>query len=67
MGYLIERSRALHGDEVVVVVRGRRRRMHSTVILRDNSLYHTLTRPRTLLRQTRGDDILKGAGWRGQR
>ena len=67
MGYLIERRRALHGDEVVIVVRGTRRRIHSTVILRDNSLYHTLTRPRTLLRQTAGDGVLKGAIWRARR
>ncbi|MBI3997349.1 MAG: hypothetical protein HY352_06815 [Candidatus Omnitrophica bacterium] len=50
MGYLIDRYRALFGDDIVAIVDVRQHRVRSRVILRDNSLYHTLTRPKTFLR-----------------
>ena len=48
MPYVIDRQRALFANDVVAVMAARTRRVKSRVILRDNSLYHTLTRPRTL-------------------
>ena len=56
MAYLIDRGRAFLAADIVAVVRGERRRLRSRVILRDNSLYQTLTRPRTLMRCTREQD-----------
>lgn len=53
MSYLIDRQRALYGGDVVVVLSLRQRRARSRVILRDNSLYQTLTRPKTLARYAR--------------
>ena len=50
MSYLIDRDRALWEREVVAVLAFRRGRARSRVVLRDNSLYHTLTRPKTLAR-----------------
>ncbi len=50
MPYLIDRQRALRTKEVVAILPVRQRRVRSRVILNDNSLYHTLTRPRTLVR-----------------
>ena len=61
MPYLIDRSRALWDRDIVVIVGVRRRRVRSRVILRDNSLYHTLTRPRTLIRHAN----TKGSGMPG--
>ena len=46
MSYLIDRQRALMVQEIVAVVQGLQRRERSRVILRDNSLYRTLTRPK---------------------
>ena len=60
MPYLIDRQRALWLREVVAVVGMRRRRVRSRVILRDNSLYHTLTRPGTLIRHTQDARALSG-------
>ncbi len=76
MAYLIDRQRALRDVELVVVINVRQRRVRSRVVLRDNSLYQTLTRPRTLLEATRqgsfvawagGGRASKGAIWRKQR
>ncbi len=53
MAYLMDRQRALRLDDVVAVLKVRQRRSRSRVILRDNSLYHTLTRPQTLIRRAR--------------
>ena len=50
MPYLIERQRALRVQEVVVILTGQQRRFRSHLILKDNSLVRTLTRPRTLIR-----------------
>ena len=50
MPYLIDRHRAIRTETLIAVVRGRQRRVRSEMIFRDNSIYHTLTRPRTLLR-----------------
>lgn len=61
MPYVIDRERALWTTEIIAVVQGERRRIRSRVILRDNSLYQTLTRPRTFIRNARGD--LPGAQW----
>ncbi len=51
MGYLLDRTRALRVRNLVVVLAHRARGVRSRVILRDNSLYHTLTRPKTLIRR----------------
>ena len=53
MPYIIDRQHALYSREIVAVVSLRQRRIRSRVILNDRSLYHTLTRPRTLMRYTR--------------
>ena len=50
MAYLVDRGRALYGPDIVVIVTGNRRGERSRVTLRDNSLYRTLSRPRTLVR-----------------
>ena len=50
MPYLVDRQRALRTTDIVAVVAGQRRRLRSCVVLRDNSLYQTLTRPQTLMR-----------------
>lgn len=50
MPYLIERQQALLVRQIVVILRGQQRRCRSHVILNDNSLVRTLTRPRTLIR-----------------
>ncbi len=50
MPYLMDRQRAVRWADVVAVVATRRRRIRSRLILRDSSLYQTLTRPSTLLR-----------------
>lgn len=50
MPYLIERTRALRTEDIVAAVQMSQRRIRSRVILRDNSLYHTLTRTKTLAR-----------------
>lgn len=51
MPYLDERSAALLTREIVAILSSRHHRVRSRVILRDNSLYQTLTRPRTLIRR----------------
>ena len=66
MSYLIERSRALRDREVVAVLAFRRGKTRSRIILRDNSLVHTLTRPKTLARQA-NDATRQGATWWTQR
>ncbi len=53
MAYIIDRTQALWWDAVVAIVAVRRRGVRSRVVLRDNSWYHTLTRPRTLARCVR--------------
>ena len=50
MGYLVDRQRAVGGDELVAVLAHRRRGARSRLVLSDNSLYHTLTRPLTVIR-----------------
>ena len=55
MGYLLDRQRALRLEDIVAVLAVRRRRVRSRVVLRDNSLYQTLTRPRTIMRRTQHD------------
>ena len=52
MAYLIDRQRALRTEEIVVILKGMRR-ARSRVVLSDNSLYQTLTRPQTLVRYLR--------------
>ena len=54
MPYLFDRQRALHERDIVAVIGIRQRRVRSRVILWDNGFYHTLTRPRTLLRRVNG-------------
>ncbi len=53
MPYLVDRQRAVRWADVVAVVGTRQRRIRSRLILRDNSLHQTLTRPTTLLRYAR--------------
>ena len=75
MPYLIDRQRALRDTEVIVVLSVRQRRIRSRVVLRDNSLYQTLTRPSTL-REAAGRGLSvaragsrkrrRGAIWRRQ-
>ena len=75
MAYLIDRQLALRTSDVVAIVSVRQRRLRSRVILRDNSLYQTLTRPKTFLRCAgetpvagiRLGGVLVGAGREGGR
>ncbi len=66
MPYLIDRQRALFSEELVAVEPIRQRWAKSRVILRDNSLYQTLTRARTLVRHATDDWMTysKGVRWR---
>ena len=50
MAYVIDRQRALRMKDIVAVHPIRKGRSRSQVVLQDNSLYWTLTRPRTFLR-----------------
>ena len=50
MAYLIDRQRALYGPDIVAIVTGNRRGERGRVTLKDNSLYRTLSRPRTMVR-----------------
>jgi len=50
MAYLADRQRELYLSDVVAIVSVRQRNVRSRVIMKDNSLYHTLTRPQTLAR-----------------
>ena len=54
MPFLIDRRHALYGDDLVAALNVHQRRIRSRVILKDNSLYHTLTRTQTLVRYTSG-------------
>ena len=67
MAYLIDRQRALYGPDVVVVVTGNRRGERSRVTLKDNSLYRTLSRPRTLVRVAARYPEGMSARWRKPR
>ena len=51
MPYLADRQRVLWTGDVVAVLAVRQRRVRSIVVLRDNSLHRTLTRPATLARR----------------
>ena len=62
MPYLIDRQRALRDAEIVVVLSVRQRGVRSRVVLRDNSLYQTLTRARTLRDVARRGPLVAGAG-----
>jgi len=53
MGYVIDRERALAMSHIVAVLNVRQRRVRSRIILTDNSLYHTLTRPKTFVQHCR--------------
>ena len=65
MPYIVDRGRALLTGDVVAIIRRPERRLRSRVILADNSLYQTLTRPATLTRYARNyPQMLKGATWR---
>ena len=64
MPYLVDRQRALLTEDVVAVIARPERRHRSRVILADNSLYQTLTKPATLMRYAREYPNLKGATWR---
>ena len=62
MAYLIDRQRALRDVDIVAVVTLAQRGARSRVILSDNSLYQTRTRPQTLRRQAQ--DTVQGGRWR---
>ena len=57
MAYLIDRGRALYLPDVVAITSVRLRKVRSRVIMKDNSLYHTLTRPQTMARH--GMELLR--------
>ena len=61
MPYLIDRQRALATQDIIAIVHGVRRRIRSRVILQDNSLYESLTRPRTFLRYLHESAPMLGA------
>jgi hypothetical protein len=63
MAYLIDRRQAWATDEIVAVVVERPQQGRSRLILRDNSLCPSPTRPRTLRRWANGRDGLI-RGWR---
>ncbi len=50
MGYVVDRAFALRAEDVVLVLALRQRGARSRLLLRDGSLLHTPTRPRTLCR-----------------
>ena len=52
MAYLVDRQRGLYVPEIVAILSVRQRKVRSRVIMKDNSLYHTLTRPQTLARHS---------------
>ena len=54
MAYVIDRRQALYADDIVVVLSVRQRRARSRAVLRDNSLYQTLTRTATWSRHVNG-------------
>jgi hypothetical protein len=56
-GYVIDRERALFGREIVAILASRGRRVRSTVLLRDGSLYRTLTQPATFRRASAGSGL----------
>ena len=58
MGFLIDRQRALWTRTIVALVSVRLRRVRSRVVLTDNSLYQTLSTPRTLMRRTHESAVL---------
>ena len=71
MPYLIDRGAALLVRQIVAVLNIRHHRVRSRVILRDGSLYQTLTRPRTLARRfkARGKGLFsskQGERWQTQ-
>jgi hypothetical protein len=61
MGYLIDRQHVLFMEEIIAVVHARQRQRRGLLVLRDNSLYQTRTRPRTLIRRGNGPGAV---GWR---
>jgi hypothetical protein len=67
MPYVVERQRALSARDIVVILRVHERRVRSRLILRDNSIQRTLTRPKTLVRHLQENigQQGKGAAWRG--
>ena len=60
MPYLIDRARALRSSELVAALSVRQRRIRSRAVLRDNSLYHTLTRASTLRRRAAAGEAAIG-------
>ena len=65
MPYIVDRQRAFLAKDIVAVIKREERRVRSRVILSDNSLYQTLTRPATLMRYARDyPHTLTGARWR---
>ena len=62
MSYLIDRQRALRDTDIVAVLKVTQRGVRSRVVLNDNSLYQTRTRPKTLRRQAQ--EGAQGRAWR---
>ena len=51
MAYLADRGLGLYLPDIVAILSVRLRKVRSRVIMKDNSLYHTLTRPQILARR----------------
>ena len=49
MPYVIDRNHAVDTAHIVAILSIRQRKIRSRVVFVDNSLYHTLTRPKTFL------------------
>ncbi len=64
MSYVVDRQEAFLASDVVAILNVRQRRIRSRLLLRDGSLRHTLTRPRTLSRLLRGGGApIEGLRW----
>ncbi len=59
----MDRHRAIRLSDLIAVLSLRQRGVRSRLVLRDNSLYHTLTRPTTLMRALT-QRPLASIGWR---
>ena len=58
MPYVIDRNHAVDTTHIVAILSIRQRKTRSRMVFVDNSLYHTLTRPKTFLRTM--DQTYKG-------
>ena len=61
MPYVVDRQRGLCVEDIVAILNVHERRMRSRVILKDNSLYRTLTRTQTLVRRASEAWVMENA------